>query len=56
MAQVKPWEHYRFDALVEAARVMVFGENYLDSESYSAYLHLKAMRVPILLRRVVLEG
>lgn len=46
MGDVRPWEHWRFEALVEAARVVTWGPGYAKSDGFKAYVRLRACNIP----------
>jgi hypothetical protein len=50
VSRIAPWEQWRFDALVEAARRVVFGENWTeDKEQFPSYARQRAARIPFYL-------
>lgn len=44
---MKPWQQWRFDALVEAARVLRFGPGWTESKEFVNYMHMRAAGVPV---------
>jgi len=55
MAHVRPWEHYRFDALLQAARISIFGEDYSQNPGYQAYQEFKSYRLPLVIEPFFFE-
>jgi len=47
MADVAPFEQWRFDALVEAARQTVFGHNWAELDTYRGYMASRMAGVPL---------